>query len=110
MEMSYYASFVGHIVLPSPVGHGWMIKNDVLTTHIFDGPTSAEVIEGLVCNCRRTKSTCKENNYSCFEMHLSYIDLCGCEADDCCKNTFNIATESSESSESSTDEKSDNEL
>ena len=68
----------------STIGHGWNKKYERLVPVLFEGESAAEMLDDLVCSCiKRTKVGI---NCSCSLNGLPYMELCSCNADDCCKN------------------------
>ena len=71
--------------IPSPVGHGWIIEDGLLTPVMCDLPCAPESIMKLVrCSCLESKCNasckCRANGLPCTEM-------CNCTADDeMCEN------------------------
>jgi hypothetical protein len=72
-----------HIAKPdfgSAEGHGWhKDENHILTPVYFEGPTSSELLKGLVCSCAG-KKMCKKT-CGCTKGNLSCCELCPCRAD-----------------------------
>ena len=72
--------------LPSPVGNGWIMENDILKQElmIHDAvPTS--VVELVRCQC---KKACKTNSCSCKKENLICTEACLCSDFMDCENVY----------------------
>ena len=96
----WLSSYVADPDIPSPIGHGWNKDPSGvgITPHYFDGPTTAELMEDLLCSCRVGVTTC--NDYcACMINHLPCTELCPCHTEDSCDNIYNSVNESDDEDE-----------
>lgn len=73
-----------HIVIGSPLGHGWREGKLGLEPVFFEGQMTSDFLQDLVCTCKG-KSVCSRGCV-CFEQNLSCTELCPCQASDLCFN------------------------
>ena len=66
--------------IPSPEGNGWYRKDGILQPKFFEGPTSAEMMNDLVCSCRGSEPC--TDNCTCANNNLPCTDECMCANND----------------------------
>ena len=85
-----------HIANPeyiSPVGNGWEMDHEKLAPFYFEGESSSEMLNEIVCHCRG-RSMCKDA-CTCVQNSMPCIELCSCEASDKCVN-YNVGVSDTE--------------
>lgn len=104
-----YQAFIWHSTLnakpgiPGPDGHGWIVKNGIISIDWMDLPPAPKaVLELIKCGC---SGDCSGNRCSCFGNRLPCTDCCGCGVN--CVNSEPAAT--GENSDSDSEVDSDNE-
>ena len=105
--MIWFNDIQARPVLPSPVGHGWIMQDNRLVPVMCDLPCAPDFIIQLVrCSCTKNRCVppCK-----CASVQLVCTEMCSCNGDEtCCDNVKRDVEESetSDSSESDTDDDS----
>ena len=109
LKRANYQSFVWKRALevnpdiPSPVGNGWSLKDDVLEVVWMETlPAPESVLELVTCDCRRLNCN---DNCQCRILSLECTDVCKCHGN--CENV--IYDKESDSDEDGNDEDNVNE-
>ena len=72
------------IDLPSPVEHGWIIKEGSYELNWHEGEVApAHIMQTVFCSCKKSK--CITGRGSCTTAKLACTELCSCS--DCENNT-----------------------
>ena len=77
-----------HLAQPdvgSPLDNGWQLQDEKVVPIYFEGPTSAELLKGLLCQCSG-RHPCRNGECSCSKAGLGCTELCGCGAEERCSN------------------------
>lgn len=76
---------VSDAMIPTPVGSGWKLQDGSLVPILFEGPTTAEMLDDLLCGCRGRQQC--SNDCSCFKNNMACTEQCMCSGGDRCQNS-----------------------
>ena len=85
-------------IVPSPDGHGWAVKDDIITIEwLGANPAPDEVLSLLSCLCKRT---CRMEDCCCLQARLKCTYLCATKCDNMVdEESFDAPLEQEESIE-----------
>jgi hypothetical protein len=79
------SSSIAQPPVKSPLQFGWVNKNGLVPVY-FDGQTSSDFLHDLLCTCKG-KTLCSKGCV-CFEQDLSCTELCPCQGNFSCNNSY----------------------
>jgi hypothetical protein len=82
----WLASHVANPELGTPDGNGWKRHADCLVPVLFEGPTAAEVLQGLLCSCSERQNCSRD--CGCQKSGLACCEACPCGATESCGNVL----------------------
>lgn len=62
----------------NPTNFGWKFENEELLPIYFEGPTSLELLQKYICNCRSKKTSCDNEFCSCYAAGIKCCLICNC--------------------------------
>ena len=75
--------------VPSPVGHGWKLQDDIVVPVFLEGPTALDKMQDFFCGCMGNAKCSTYVNCPCRRDGIGCSEVCRCEGEEQCRNPHN---------------------